>query len=180
MIPGGSWQRSRRWTFAALNAYLASRGCSVAVVEYRTAPEFLFPAALEDVRQALAYLKENAGNLGVDPERLVLLGRSAGAQLALLEAYAGGNESIRGVVLPLRTDRPALRLRSPGRSEGRERTASAGGLTLAAAPTKRGSLQRRPPPSISRVPALLPPPCSSRLSATRWCSSSKANASLID
>jgi acetyl esterase/lipase len=98
VIPGGSWQRSRRWTFAALNAYLASRGYSVAVVEYRTAPEFLFPAALEDVRQALDYLKENAGNLGVDPERLVLLGRSAGAQLALLEAYAGGNESIRGVI----------------------------------------------------------------------------------
>jgi acetyl esterase/lipase len=98
VIPGGSWQRSRRWKFAALNAYLASRGYSVAVVEYRTAPEFVFPAALEDVRQALDYLKENAENLGVDPERFVLLGRSAGAQLALLEAYAGGNESIRGVI----------------------------------------------------------------------------------
>jgi acetyl esterase/lipase len=50
------------------------------------------------VRQALAYLKENATNLGVDPGKFVLLGRSAGAQLALLEAYASGDESIRGVV----------------------------------------------------------------------------------
>ena len=73
-------------------------GYSVAVVEYRTAPEFRFPAALEDVRQALAYLKENTANLGVDPGKFVLLGRSAGAQLALLEAYASGDESIRGVV----------------------------------------------------------------------------------
>lgn len=98
VVPGGSWQRSDRRKFTALNPYLASRGYSVAVVEYRTAPEFRFPAALEDVRHALAYLKENAARLGVDPRRFVLLGRSAGAQLALLEAYAGGNESIRGVV----------------------------------------------------------------------------------
>lgn len=98
VVPGGSWQRSDRRKFTALNPYLASRGYSVAVVEYRTAPEFRFPAALEDVRRALTYLIENAARLGVDPERFVLLGRSAGAQLALLEAYAGGNESIRGVI----------------------------------------------------------------------------------
>lgn len=98
VVPGGSWQRSDRRKFTALNPYLASRGYSVAVVEYRTAPEFCFPAALEDVRRALAYLKENAARLGVDTGRFVLLGRSAGAQLALLEAYAGGNESIRGVI----------------------------------------------------------------------------------
>jgi acetyl esterase/lipase len=98
VVPGGSWQRSDRRKFTALNPYLASRGYSVAVVEYRTAPEFRFPAALEDVQQALAYLKENAAGLGVDPGKFVLLGRSAGAQLALLEAYASGDESIRGVV----------------------------------------------------------------------------------
>jgi len=98
VVPGGSWQRSDRCKFTALNPYLASRGYSVAVVEYRTAPEFRFLAALEDVRRALAYLKENAANLGVDPGRFVLLGRSAGAQLALLEAYASEDESIRGVI----------------------------------------------------------------------------------
>jgi acetyl esterase/lipase len=98
VMPGGSWQRSDRRKFTALNLHLASRGHSIAVVEYRTAPEFRFPAALKDVRRAVAYLKENAANFGVDPARFVLLGRSAGAQLALLEAYAGGDESIRGVV----------------------------------------------------------------------------------
>ncbi len=98
VVPGGSWRRSDRRKFAALNPYLASRGYAIAVVEYRTAPEFRFPAAMEDVRRALAYLKENATNLGIDAGRFVLLGRSAGAQLALLEAYAGGDESIRGVI----------------------------------------------------------------------------------
>lgn len=98
VVPGGSWQHSDRRKFTALNPYLASRGYAVAVVEYRTAPEFRFPAALEDVRRALAYLEENAARLGVDLGRLVLLGRSAGAQLALLEAYAGGTENVRGVI----------------------------------------------------------------------------------
>lgn len=98
VVPGGSWQRSDRRKFTTLNPYLASRGYSVAVVEYRTAPEFRFPAALEDVRRALAFLQENAANLGVDRGRFMLLGRSAGAQLALLEAYAGENESVRGVI----------------------------------------------------------------------------------
>lgn len=98
VVPGGSWQRSDRRKFTALNPYLASRGYSVAVVEYRIAPKFRFPSALEDVRRALDYLKENAANLGIDPDRIVLLGRSAGAQLALLEAYDNGNESIRGVI----------------------------------------------------------------------------------
>lgn len=98
VLPGGSWQHSDRRKFTALNYYLVSRGYTVAVVEYRTAPEFRFPAALEDVRQALTYLKENAADLGLDPAMLVLLGRSAGAQLALLEAYASGDRSIRGVI----------------------------------------------------------------------------------
>lgn len=98
VVPGGSWQHSDRHKFAALNGLLASRGYSVAVVQYRTAPESRFPAALQDVRRALAYLKENAADLGVSSRELMLLGRSAGAQLALLEAYESSDESIRGVI----------------------------------------------------------------------------------
>lgn len=98
VLAGGSWQRSDRRRFATLNPYLASLGYRVAAVEYRTAPEFRFPSALDDVRVALSYLKENADFLGLDPNRFVLLGRSAGAQLALLEAYTGTDDHICGVV----------------------------------------------------------------------------------
>ncbi|WP_162924738.1 alpha/beta hydrolase [Rubrobacter indicoceani] len=98
VLAGGSWQRSDRKRFAALNPYLASLGYRIAVVEYRTAPEFRFPSALDDVRSALSYLKENADILGLAPNRFVLLGRSAGAQLALLEAYTGTDDHISGVV----------------------------------------------------------------------------------
>jgi acetyl esterase/lipase len=81
-----------------MNRHLASRGYAVAAVEYRVAPRHTFPAAAEDVRSAVRYLRENAAEFGVDPNRIVLLGRSGGAQLALLVAYDGVDPSIRGVV----------------------------------------------------------------------------------
>jgi acetyl esterase/lipase len=97
-IPGGRWQEADRGKFWPLNRHLASRGYAVAALEYRVAPRHKFPAAAEDVRSAVRYLKEKAAEFGVDPNRIVLLGRSAGAQLALLVAYDGADPSIRGVV----------------------------------------------------------------------------------
>lgn len=98
VVHGGSWQNGARTELAALNAYLAARGYVVAAISYRLAPRWLFPAARDDVRDAIAYLKANAVSLGIDPQRLVLLGRSAGGQLALLVAYETHDPAIRGVV----------------------------------------------------------------------------------
>jgi acetyl esterase/lipase len=98
VIHGGSWQTGDSGQLAALNRYLAARGYLVAAVDYRLAPSSIFPAALEDVRAALRHLKANAATIGLDPQRLVLLGRSAGGQLALLAAYAGADPAIEGVV----------------------------------------------------------------------------------
>jgi acetyl esterase/lipase len=98
VIPGGRWQAADRGKFWPLNRHLASRGYAVAAPEYRVAPRHKFPAAAEDVRSAVRYLRENAVEFGLDPNRIVLLGRSGGAQLALLVAYDGVDPSIRGVV----------------------------------------------------------------------------------
>ncbi len=98
VIHGGSWQHEDRAELAALNRYLAARGYVVASVGYRFAPKWPFPAARDDVREAIAFLKAHAGEYGLDPHRLVLLGRSAGGQLALLVAYAEPDPAIRGVV----------------------------------------------------------------------------------
>ena len=98
VIHGGSWQHGNRSELAALNRYLAARGYVVASVGYRFAPEWPFPAARDDVREAIAFLKVHAGEYGLDLHRLVLLGRSAGGQLALLVAYAEPDPAIRGVI----------------------------------------------------------------------------------
>jgi acetyl esterase/lipase len=73
-------------------------GYRVASMAYRLAPEFHWPAQKEDVAAALAYLKTHAAELRLDPARFILLGRSAGGQIALDAAYTLRDPAIRGCV----------------------------------------------------------------------------------
>ena len=98
VIHGGGWDSGDRTQLATFNHWLVSRGYAVAAVSYRLAPKHIWPAQQEDVRAALAYLKTRAGELGIDPTRLVLLGRSAGGQIAEAAGYAANDPAIRGVV----------------------------------------------------------------------------------
>lgn len=98
MVHGGSWSGGTRRDLPALNSYLAARGYVVASPEYRLAPSHPFPAARDDIRAALAYLRANATRLGIDPARVVLMGRSAGGEIALLVAYTTPDAGIRGAV----------------------------------------------------------------------------------
>lgn len=97
-VHGGSWQSGSRRSFADLSRYLAARHHVVAAIDYRLAPRWRFPAAQEDVAAAVAYVKGLAETVGLDPNRIALLGRSAGGQIALLAAYTANDPAIRGVV----------------------------------------------------------------------------------
>jgi acetyl esterase len=66
----------------------ARRGYVVFNINYRLAPEHPFPAAIEDGCAALAWVAENAVRFGGDPERVVLAGESAGANLVTSLAIA--------------------------------------------------------------------------------------------
>jgi acetyl esterase/lipase len=98
VIHGGSWRGGSRSDLPELNRYLAARGYAVASVSYRFAPQNPHPAASNDVHTAVQVLESSARGLGVDASRIVLIGRSAGGQLALLEAYTAKDPAIRGVV----------------------------------------------------------------------------------
>jgi acetyl esterase/lipase len=67
---------------ARLNRWAEQFGCVVVSVEYRLAPENPYPAPLEDCFTGLLWTARHADELGVDPERLVVAGASAGAGLA--------------------------------------------------------------------------------------------------
>lgn len=97
VIHGGSWQSGDSRQLPELNSILRRDGFQVAALNYRKAPQHPFPAALEDVTQAIYFLKQNASRLKIDTNRLFLLGRSAGAQLALVAAYRFPGQ-FRGVV----------------------------------------------------------------------------------
>lgn len=57
--------------------------CKVLTIDYRLAPEYPYPAALDDCVTAIDWAYENAGELGIDPEKIAIGGYSAGATLAV-------------------------------------------------------------------------------------------------
>ncbi|MBN1145715.1 MAG: alpha/beta hydrolase [Anaerolineales bacterium] len=86
---GGAWHWLDKDTGTRpLFRHLASQGHVVMDVAYRMCPETEFFGMLGDARRAIAWMKTNAQRFGVDPQRLVLAGGSAGGHLALLSAYA--------------------------------------------------------------------------------------------
>jgi acetyl esterase/lipase len=88
VIHGGYWSGGAKSDFARYDRWLAAGGRVVFDVEYRLANSAQrFPAQLMDVGCAIAWVKSHAAQYHVDPDRLALLGRSAGGQLALLAAY---------------------------------------------------------------------------------------------
>ena len=95
---GGGWQSGEPTQDEFFNRYMASRGYIVVAIDYRHAPQYRFPSQLEDVKAALFYIGLHAKELKVDVDRLVLMGRSAGAHLAMLAAYPPGSLPVRAVV----------------------------------------------------------------------------------
>ncbi|BAV09441.1 Acetyl esterase/lipase [Filimonas lacunae] len=98
VIHGGSWESGDSKQLPALNSFLANRGYNVAAINYRLAPQYQFPAPVEDTRKVIAYIKKQAAVLHADTNNIVLLGRSAGGQVALVAAYSLPDNSIKGVV----------------------------------------------------------------------------------
>lgn len=94
-IYGGSWQSGTREGYGFAARALAARGFVVAIPDYRLVPEVRFPAFLEDNALALRWVRSNAARLGGDPDRIVLVGHSAGAynaaMLALNPRWLGGD-----------------------------------------------------------------------------------------
>jgi acetyl esterase/lipase len=97
-IYGGAWQRGAPADDEVFASYFASRGHVVFAIDYRHAPESQWPAQIADVRAALTWIRAHAGDYEGDPARLALVGRSAGAQLALMTAYLEGASRVSAVV----------------------------------------------------------------------------------
>ncbi len=98
VIHGGGWDNGDRTQLAAMNHYLARCGYAVAAISYRLAPENVWPAQADDIGAALVFLKQQAAALNIDPQRFVLMGRSAGGQLAAAYAYGRPDPAVRGVI----------------------------------------------------------------------------------
>jgi len=84
LVHGGGWHGGDKRSFAAYGRILAREGFAAFSVNYRLAPQFHYPAALEDLRCAVKWVREHAGDWGVDPGRIAAVGSSAGGHLVAL------------------------------------------------------------------------------------------------
>lgn len=98
VIHGGSWAGGNNRQLPELNSELAKCGYHVASINYRLAPKAHYPAPLEDVQKAIDFLREQAAALSLDASSFVLLGRSAGGQIALSAAYTMPDPGIKAVI----------------------------------------------------------------------------------
>jgi len=86
-IHGGGWRNGNASQFRSQSLHLASEGYVCACIGYRLSGEAHFPAALEDSKCAVRWLRSQAADLNVDPDRICLSGGSAGGHLAAMVAF---------------------------------------------------------------------------------------------
>ena len=95
-VHGGAWYEGDKSCCCA--AFLATRGCAVASVNYRLSGEALFPAQIHDVKGAVRWLRAHADEYRLDPLRFGAWGDSAGGHLVALLGTSYGVPELEGVV----------------------------------------------------------------------------------
>ena len=78
-VHGGSWENGSKEEYAFVGQSLAQAGYVTAVINYRKAPEHVYPDYVNDTAQAIAWSHNNANSLHADPDRMAVIGHSAGA-----------------------------------------------------------------------------------------------------
>src|SRR5262249_38651356 len=83
---GGGWHTGSRKSVTPIGTKLQSLGYGCALISHRLSPQHRFPAQIDDVAAAFAWVKKNIASKRGDPKRVFLMGHSSGAHLVLLLA----------------------------------------------------------------------------------------------
>jgi acetyl esterase/lipase len=89
-VHGGGWQNGSRAGYRYWGPFLARNGYVVFSIDYRLSKPGTYPGSVYDVKAAIQFVRAKAADLGVDPDRIGLMGDSAGSHLAALVGLAGG------------------------------------------------------------------------------------------
>lgn len=122
-LHGGSWVAGDKNPVAPVLFDLRARGFAIAAVNYRLTGLSTYPAPLEDVKGSIRWLRAHAGEYGLDPARVYLVGFSAGGHLAALASLTPGNPALEGDV-----------------GGNRDQSSAVAGVVLYAAPSDIGRL----------------------------------------
>ena len=99
-VHGGGWRGGDKGEYGRSLLPLTGQGIAVVAVNYRLSKPGTpsWPGNLDDVRGAARWLRANGPRFGIDPDRIALLGASAGAHLALLAGLDGRDLGVKAVV----------------------------------------------------------------------------------
>lgn len=120
-VHGGGWAGGHPFMHLRHSHELAARGYTTATISYRLSPEAPWPAALEDAKCAVRWMRARHAELGVDPDRIAVSGGSAGGHLACMVALtpghfegAGGNDHVSSEVQAAAVWYPMTDMSAPG------------------------------------------------------------------
>jgi len=93
-IHGGAWLAGSRFPVPSNVTAFCTQGYAVASIDYRLSGTAIWPAQIQDCRGAVRWLRANAAQYGLDPDRIGAWGSSAGGHLAALLGTSGGVASV--------------------------------------------------------------------------------------
>lgn len=110
VVHGGAWYIGTRAQLSGVAQLLARHGMTAVAISYRLAPRHKFPAQIEDCKAAVRWMRLQAEQLKIDPQRLGGFGYSAGAQLVTLLGTSGPDDGLEGLDDP--QSAPSTRLQA--------------------------------------------------------------------
>lgn len=90
-IHGGAWKKGDKHDYLVYLTSYAEKGYVTATIQYRLAGVAKYPAQLLDVQSAVIWLKEHADEFHINPEKVAIVGGSAGGHLAMMNAYSNSD-----------------------------------------------------------------------------------------
>ena len=97
VVHGGAWRMGSRSQLGGVAQLLAEHGFTAVAISYRLAPQYKFPAQIDDCKSAVRWMRSNAAAWKIDPEHIGGFGYSAGAHLVSLLGTTSPEDGLEGV-----------------------------------------------------------------------------------
>jgi acetyl esterase/lipase len=110
VVHGGAWRMGTRAQLTGVARRLAERGMTAVAISYRLAPQYKFPAQIDDCKAAVRWMRTEAAKWKIDPEHIGGFGYSAGAQLVALLGTTDVRDGLEGLADP--ASAPSTRLQA--------------------------------------------------------------------
>lgn len=94
-VHGGAWSHGDKRDYAFIGEALIRSGCNVAILNYRLAPEHVFPSYVNDIDRALDFLDQHQQQLAISTHQIALIGHSAGAFNIASLIYPAENHAVK-------------------------------------------------------------------------------------